>query len=260
MSSSEYDFINFDFPCVENERRQNIYPCSIDQQVLTVIIGAKCLDGIVLIADRKLTRRNGEFCFRDKIVGDIEHFLIGYTGDADFFDIFRRYTVGDVMIERDTEKRYTLENLLSKVSKSIKRFNKLGGSPFKVLMAHHTGDASVLYHIAADGECNEIRDYKAIGSGSTIADNISCGLDYNKITMKDFARHACLAIEFMDQYCPALGVGVEPEGIPDIKYLYYDQEWDKEPTKDSPQDIEDCKNYANERLEQIRQPPRIVKE
>src|SRR5207244_11135212 len=68
--------------------------------------------------------------------------------------------------------------------------------------------------------------------GSTIADNICCGLDYNKITMKDFARHACLAIEFMDQYCPALGVGVEPERIPDIKYLYYDQEWDKEPAKD----------------------------
>ena len=56
-------------------------------------------------------------------------------------------------------------------------------------------------------------------------------------------------------------MGVEPERTPDIKYLYYDQEWDKEPAKDSPQDIEDCKNYANERLEQIRHAfEQIVKE
>ncbi|MFZ0512990.1 MAG: hypothetical protein WAM14_15385 [Candidatus Nitrosopolaris sp.] len=89
-----------------------------DPSILTVVIGARCSDGITLIADRKLTRRNGEFCFRDKIIGDIEHFLFGYTGD-----VFRKYTVGDVVIERNTKKRYQLDNLLSKVSESIKRFN-----------------------------------------------------------------------------------------------------------------------------------------
>jgi 20S proteasome alpha/beta subunit len=250
MMSSEYDFINFDFPCVENRCGEQIYTCLNDPSILTVIIGAKCSDGITLIADRKLTKRNGEFCFRDKIVGDIEHFLIGYTGDADLFDIFRRYTVGDVMIERDTEKRYTLENLLSKLSKSIKRFNKLGGTPFKVLMAHHTGDASVLYCIDVDGTWNEIRDYKAIGSGSTITDNICSGLDHNKITMKDFVGRAYLAIDYMDQYCPGLGAGVEPEGAPDIKYLDYNEEKDKPASEE---DKKEYKKYSQERLQRFKQ-------
>jgi 20S proteasome alpha/beta subunit len=253
VSSLEYDFINFDFPCVENERRQKIYPCLIDQQVLTVIIGAKCLDGITLIADRKLTRRNGEVCFSNKIIGDIRHFLIGYTGDAEMFDIFRRYTAGDVMIERDTETCYTLENLLLKVSDSIKRFNELRCTPFKVLMANHKWDASVLYHIDVDGTWKEIGDYKAIGSGATIADRFCAGLDYNNIKIKDFVRRAYLAIEFMDQYCPALGVGVEPGGVPNIKYLYYDQESDKEAAKDVPQDIKEYKEYTNNKLEKIMQ-------
>ena len=69
---------------------------------------------IVLIADRKLTRKNGEITYREKIFGDLQHVLIGYTGDVQMFDIFRRYTVGDLMIERDAVKRYTLDNLLSK--------------------------------------------------------------------------------------------------------------------------------------------------
>jgi 20S proteasome alpha/beta subunit len=125
VSSSEYDFINFDFPCVENRYGEEIYTCLTEASLLTVVIGAKCSDGIVLIADRKLTKRNGEFCFRDKIIGDIEHCLIGYTGDVDLFDIFRKYTVGDVVIERDTQRRYQLDNILSKISRSIKRFNAL---------------------------------------------------------------------------------------------------------------------------------------
>ena len=250
--SLESDYINFDFP-YDYERRENIYPCLIDEQPLTVVIGAKCSDGIVLIADRKLTRKNGEITYREKIFGDLPHVLIGYTGDVQMFDIFRRYTVGDLMIERDAVKRYTLDNLLSKVSSSIKDFNRLVESrPFKVLMVSHHEKPLELYHIDESGNPN-ISDYKAIGSGKEIAD-IFCGaLKFDKILMREFIRHAYLAIMYMDKYCPGFGVGVEPEGNPDIKYLYYDQEWDKEPAKESPQDIEDCKNYTDKKLKRFRE-------
>ena len=189
--------------------------------------------------------------FNDKIIGDILHYLIGYTGDAEIFDIFRRYTVGDIMIERDTKRRYNLENLLSKVSRSIKRFNELGINPFKVLMAKHAREASTLYHIDIDGRSDEIADYKAIGSGSIIADKFCGKLSHNQITMKDLTKHAYLAINFMDQYCPALGVGVDSGGVPNIKYLYYDRESDKDAAKDMPQDIDEYKKYADYKLQKI---------
>jgi 20S proteasome alpha/beta subunit len=43
---------------------------------LTVIIGAKCSDGIVMIADRKITDRTGNTLqYDNKILGDMEQIL-----------------------------------------------------------------------------------------------------------------------------------------------------------------------------------------
>jgi 20S proteasome alpha/beta subunit len=257
VSSLEYqDIINYDFPYVrKNESRENIYPCLSEPQLMTVVIGAKCSDGIVLIADRKLTRKNGEIRYHEKIFGDLEHVLIGYTGDAQMFDIFRRFTVGDVMIERDGSKRYDLNNLLSKISKSTRMFNELVDfRPFKVLMVSHYEKPLELYHIDEFGKHEKVsQGYKAIGSGTEITDMFCEGLDYANMKMSEFIKHAYLAIMYMNSYCPSLGVGVEPGGTPDIVYLHYNAEWDKRPTKDSPQDIEECKNYVNHKLGQFRQ-------
>jgi 20S proteasome alpha/beta subunit len=115
VSSIEYDdFINFDFPC-KNTSDENIYACLIDQPLMTVVIGAKCKDSIVLIADRKLTRKSGEVEWKEKIFGDLSHVLVGYTGDAEMFDIFRKCIVGDVIIKRDIPEHYTLDNLLPEI-------------------------------------------------------------------------------------------------------------------------------------------------
>ena len=111
MSSSIQfeDIINFDFPGIGEETYEKIYTPVIELPSLTAVIGAKCSDGIVLIADRKLTKKNGSVIYKEKIFGDLKNVLIGYTGDAEMFDIFRRYTVGDVMINRDRLERYTDE-------------------------------------------------------------------------------------------------------------------------------------------------------
>lgn len=254
MSLSELsDFINYDFPCVEKSHSEKIYTCLDDPSMLTVVIGAKCLDGIVLVADRKLTRRHGKPEYKEKIFGDLEHVLIGYIGDVQMFDIFRRYTVGDVMIERDESRRYTLDNLLSRISGSIKLFNGLiDCRPFKALMVSHREKPLELYHIDEHGNSNKVSSYMAIGSGKEMTDMFCGTLDHVNIKMKEFIKHAYLAIMFMNNYCPALGVGIEAGNIPDIKYLYYDKEWDKEPAKDSPQDIVDCKKYTDEKLEHFK--------
>jgi hypothetical protein len=78
------------------------------------------------------------------------------------------------------------------------------------------------------------------GAGPWIGSPDSCAASPHKeITMKDFLKNAYFAIEFMNQHHPELKVGIESEGIPDIKYLDYNQEQDKMPPK---QDTDDCKN------------------
>jgi hypothetical protein len=57
VPSLEYiDFINFDFPFVEESHDEGIYNCSAENSAMTMVSGAKCSDDIVLIADRKLTK------------------------------------------------------------------------------------------------------------------------------------------------------------------------------------------------------------
>jgi 20S proteasome alpha/beta subunit len=119
--------------------------------------GAKCSDGVVIITDRLLRGMSDVVIYKEKIFGDIEHVIIGYTGDVQMFDIIRRYTVVDVMIERDDSKRYTLDNLLSKLSNSVDTLNELVECrPFKVLMVSHRTKPVELYHIDIDGRPSKV--------------------------------------------------------------------------------------------------------
>ena len=235
---------------------QEIYHCLVDQRALTVVIGAKCSDGIVLVADRKITLFGRGQGFEEKIRGDLAHVLIEYAGDVNMFDIFRKYIVGDVVIRR-SGNAYTSENLVYETAQSVKRFNELicKNEPiFEVIMGIHNGLNSELHYIDFNGNYTEV-NYKAIGSGAETADIFCASLPYDRIKMRDFLKHAYLAIMFMDKYCSGLGVGIESGGMPDIKYLYYNQEWDKEPAREPllSQDIIDAKNYTNGGLKQIRQ-------
>ena len=57
---------------------------------MTVVIGAKCSDEIVLIADRKITDTTGDTLrYDNKIFGNIKNILIGYGGGIGTFDIYR---------------------------------------------------------------------------------------------------------------------------------------------------------------------------
>jgi 20S proteasome alpha/beta subunit len=123
-------------------------------------------------------------------------------------------------------------------------------TPFKVLMAHHRGDDSVLYHIDVDGTWNEITTYMAIGSGSSVANTFCAELDHDNITIKEFTRRAYLAIKYMEHYCRGLGVGIESRGHPDIKYLFYDKEKDYNVSED---DIKEYKQYSEKKLELFKQ-------
>ena len=83
---------------------QNIYVSLNEAPLVTVIIGAKCKDGVVLVTDKKLTdifdRIPPEFT--NKLSGDIRHFLMGYTGLHEIFDIFRKAIVGDWVLTLNT--------------------------------------------------------------------------------------------------------------------------------------------------------------
>jgi 20S proteasome alpha/beta subunit len=232
------------------DNHTGIYSISSDENpILTVIIGAKCSDGIVLIADRKYTDvMTGDGDFGEKIYGDAAHFLVEFTGKFSAFDIFRKYIFGDILIRKD----YTFFNAISRSCNLVKKFNESiypTGPKFEVLIALHRRKDSELHYIDVKGEDETVTHYKAIGSGKKTAEIFCKKLEHSNITMKEFTKHAFLAIMYMKEYCPGLGVGVESDGVPVIKYLSYNEEWDHPPPL---QDILEFKKYTMEKLDQFK--------
>jgi hypothetical protein len=122
-------------------------------------------------------------------------------------------------------------------------------------MAKHHKKDSELYHFSINGNYNTV-DYTAIGSGKDVADKLCKPLPFKEMTMKNFIKEAYFAIKYNltpEQYCLGLGVGVG-SGLPCIKYLDYEQVWDKEPEI---VDMTGFETYANGRLEQVKQALRI---
>jgi 20S proteasome alpha/beta subunit len=231
---------------------ENIYVCLREPPILTVVIGAKCSDGIAMIADKKLTDLSGgDPQFRNKIYGDLGHILMGYTGLEGMFDIFRKYVVGEVQLVFSSNP-YTFDNIMSRCSNPLGLLNTISSRheySLELLIAKHHKKDSELYHFSTNGDYNTV-DYIAIGSGKDAADMLCKPLPFKEMTMRNFIKEAYFAIKYMEQYCPGLGVGVESGGVPSIKYLDYEQVWDKEPEI---ADIEGYETYANERLEKVKQ-------
>jgi 20S proteasome alpha/beta subunit len=208
------DIQNMEYPLTRNENKNICNSYSYEPYSLTVVFGAVCLDGIVLIADRKLTNTiGGKDDAGIKIHGDLEHILMGYTGAVKMFDIFRKYVVGDVIITRADEERYKYDNVLDTMSTLLKEFNDSIGrqhSMFEMLVARHRGVNSELYHIDISGKTNKI-NYKAIGIGKLIADTFCKKLfedNHKQPTMKEFIKRAYTAIMYMEQFCSGMGVGI----------------------------------------------------
>ena len=67
------------------DEEKSIYLALLKPPILTVIIGAKCSDGIVMIADRKVTDMPEiHYIIGNKIFADLEHILIGYGGGSGY--------------------------------------------------------------------------------------------------------------------------------------------------------------------------------
>ena len=194
-----------------------------------------CSDGIAMIADTKLTDMyGGRPKYRRKLFGDLAHSIVCYTGSEEVFDFFRKYIVGDVVINRDTSECYTPENSITKISRIVGVINRrMGniriGDDFEILIAQHRGENSKLYYVNKHGKFREL-EYKAIGSGTRTADKFCKLIKHSKITMMEMINLAFKPIMYLNQF-PDQTVGVKPDGIPMMRYLDYTKVWDKQPPK-----------------------------
>ena len=58
---------------------------------MTLILGARCIDGVVLVADKKITKANEigsiSFEYKRKLHGELGHVIFGVSGSTDTFEL-----------------------------------------------------------------------------------------------------------------------------------------------------------------------------
>jgi len=159
---------------------------------MTLVFGARCVDGVVLAADRKLSKiseiRGIQYQYGDKITGELAGVLTAFGGDLGAFQVFAmmiRDYVSTARRERIEElfrqpfipgRRFdgsgpTIDQMKIKVSEIqddfFKRNNKYR---CRILMGissiHSRNGLSNLFLFEQDGRCTPITEPTAIGTGT----------------------------------------------------------------------------------------------
>jgi 20S proteasome alpha/beta subunit len=95
---------------------------------MTLVIGARCNDGVVIMTDLKVTSRVSGYIevrgLQSKISGVFLNIIFGYTGDVDVNDVFIKYSLGDYIVKRDDpDNAYTASNFIENLSVNITKLS-----------------------------------------------------------------------------------------------------------------------------------------
>jgi 20S proteasome alpha/beta subunit len=178
---------------------------------MTLLLGARCTDGVVLAADRKFAGRRP--VFEDKITGELKGMLTGFSGDYGSFIVFtaglRKY-VNDItksQIKDLADPAGQTSDLGADLDSIIWEINRIKSElkhKFYLLMAvsgsyFKKDKKSRLYEFDYFDGCIPINNgYEVLGSG---ADHCSYILKRyfrnNDMKMEEFAQLADFAIRFV---------------------------------------------------------------
>ena len=88
---------------------------------MTFILGARCIDGVVLVADRKISNFDEglKFDYRDKLFAELSHIVFGSSGSTGIFELFRAKIRNHIR----TQNVY-VENIIPVLSNYVYKLNK----------------------------------------------------------------------------------------------------------------------------------------
>jgi 20S proteasome alpha/beta subunit len=212
---------------------------------MTLMMGARCIDGVVLVADRKInSREESDPIYGNKITGEITEVLTGFSGDRGTFELFRnclrRYAKEiDEQIKRGSNKEINIDEIIWHIHEIKMGFrNKPGRYKFELMVGisskYFTNRKSTLNYFYDDGGFIPVDKCKAIGEGKIHALYYLQRYYYKNMTMRRFAQLGDFIIRYIDneQYRLDNTVGLDPKyPYPQIIYI--------------PDDPDYCKPYNN---------------
>ncbi len=187
-------------------------------QEMTYILGSRCSDGVVLVADRKVTLGGGAtHAYEDKLFSDIFWMVVGSSGVSGLFEKFReklQTTITDPKWDKTVPAFTTQIELITRELNAQYR-EVLGGQVFDVLLGVKTTAEAVLKYIYPIGFAESVRKYKVIGHGEPYGSFFLKQWWRPEMTMLEVAELGFFIIKFI-QECEldnTVGIG---EGYPQV--------------------------------------------
>jgi 20S proteasome alpha/beta subunit len=199
------------------------YRSSVKIKDLTLVLGSKCKDGIVLVADSKVLR-GADWEHQSKIDGDLlGGVVVGAAGTTAFFDKFKRHIVYQTEQLRaqkeDGQAPYdNIEHFLvgcERILRTYKEEYELeeNQTPIELLIAINIGDGKPsLHHLNTTEQVTEeeIHKYLPIGHGEPYSAFFLKKLWNKELTMSQTAVLFCAIIEVIDKNRLDISVGGNP--------------------------------------------------
>lgn len=199
---------------------------------MTLILGACCEDGVVMVGDSKITAEMGTLIkYEPKVAAEFRNIIFGYAGAVDMFQVFRRYIVGDAVILRDSSQPYEFDNILEKIGDIMKvllearsrQYFKLDVMVGRLYPAGMKPDINIVNN---NSKIIPIDTWKAIGKGEVFAYPILRNKWNNSLTTREFAQLGYDTIKYIDDKNLNDTVGGEPW----IRYLQIGAQTDTVPS------------------------------
>ena len=211
---------------------------------MTYILGARCKDGVVLIADSKITNADGRTEYQDKLSRYYYPIVIGGAGSTvmlrNFADNVLRETQDIVGVSSvsgavyfnpiEVKHPYYLNcnKYIKRIEETVRSLDQryrgvLGDMRFDALMAVQTVDrGALLYYIYGERVSEPIDQYKVLGAGERYGTVFLSRFWKKEKSMEEVAKLGHFIIRYIEKFELNSEVGGDPQiwFIPDIGQLY----------------------------------------
>jgi len=135
---------------------------------VTYILGAKCIDGVVLVADKKVIYDGHRIRYQRKLFSIGDFTIIGAAGPVSSFEKFKAELE---LIVREYDINVEVNSFMKQIEEITQDVNdaymhKLHREEFELLVAIHSPKTGItLQYVAPRGYSEEVTTYRAIGEG-----------------------------------------------------------------------------------------------